>query len=58
MQASHWKTHNTLTNFYLKDLIWSDNANNMYLGELLALELVAAQQVLSIGCTYLLQKST
>ena len=32
MQACHWKAHNTFTNFYLKDLIWSDNDNNMYLG--------------------------
>ena len=41
MQACHWKAHNTLTNFYLKDLTWSDNNNNMYLGPV-----VAAQQVL------------
>ena len=40
MQAYHWKAHNTFTNFYLKDLTWSDN-NNMYLGPV-----VAAQQVL------------
>ena len=30
MQAYHWKAHNTFSNFYLKDLTWSDN-NNMYL---------------------------
>ena len=43
MQTCHWKTHNTFTNFYLKvkDLTWSDNDNNMYLGPV-----VAAQQVL------------
>ena len=41
MQACHWKTHNTFTNFYLKDLTWSDTDNNMYLGPV-----VAAQQVL------------
>ena len=41
MQACHWKAHNTLTNFYLKDLTLSDNDNNMYLGPV-----VAAQQVL------------
>ena len=41
MQACHWKAHNTFTNFYLKDLTWSDNNNNMYLGLV-----VAAQQVL------------
>ena len=41
MQACHWKTHNTFTNFYLKDRTWSDTDNNMYLGPL-----VAAQQVL------------
>ena len=41
MQACHWKAQNTLTNFYLKDLTWSDNDNNMYLGPV-----VAAQQVL------------
>ena len=40
MQACHWKAHNTFTNFYLKDLTWSDD-NNMYLGPI-----VAAQQVL------------
>ena len=40
MQACHWKAHNTFTNFYLKDLTWSDE-NNMYLGPV-----VAAQQVL------------
>ena len=32
MQACHWKAHNTFTNFYLKDLTWSDNDNNLYLG--------------------------
>ena len=41
MQACHWKAHNTFTNFYLKDLTWSDNDNNMYLSPV-----VAAQQVL------------
>ena len=41
MQACHWKAHNTFTNFYLNDLTWSDNNNNMYLGKV-----VAAQQVL------------
>ena len=41
MQACHWKAHNTFTNFYQKDLTWSNNDNNMYLGPL-----VAAQQVL------------
>ena len=41
MQACHWKAHNTSTNFYLKDLTWSDTDNNMYLGPV-----VAAQQVL------------
>ena len=41
MQACHWKPHNTFTNFYLKDLAWSDNDNNMFLGPV-----VAAQQVL------------
>ena len=41
MQACHWKAHNTFTNFYLKDLTWSDNDKNMHLGPV-----VAAQQVL------------
>ena len=41
MQACHWKAHNTFTNFYLKDLTWSHNDNNLYLGPV-----VAAQQVL------------
>ena len=41
MQACHWKADNTFTNFYLKDLTWSDNDNNMYLGPV-----VVAQQVL------------
>ena len=31
MQVCHWKAHNTFTNFYLKDLTWSDD-NNMWLG--------------------------
>ena len=41
MQACHWKAHNTFTNFYPKDLTWSDNDNNMYLGPA-----VVVQQVL------------
>ena len=41
MQACHWKAQNTFTNFYLKDLTWSDNNNSMYLGSV-----VADQQVL------------
>ena len=36
MQACHWKAHNTFTNFYLKDLTWSDTDNNMYLGPVVA----------------------
>ena len=43
--ACHWTVHNTYTNFYLKDLTWSDNDNNMYLGLI-----VAAQQVLDPSC--------
>ena len=35
---------NTFTNFYLKDLTWSDNDNNMYLGLV-----VAAQHVLDVS---------
>ena len=35
------QAHNIFTNFYLKDLTWSDNDNNMYLGPV-----VVAQQVL------------
>ena len=42
MRAYHWKAHNTFTNFYLKDLTWSDNDNNMYVRPV-----VAAQQVLN-----------
>ena len=36
MQACHWKAHNTFTNFYLKDLTWSDNDKNIYLGPVVA----------------------
>ena len=32
MQACHWKAHNTFTNFYVKDLTWSDKDNIIYLG--------------------------
>ena len=39
MQACHWKAH---TLYYLKDLTWSDNNNNVFLGPV-----VAAQQVLN-----------
>ena len=41
MQACYWKAHTTFTNVYLKDLNWSDNDNNMYMGPV-----VASQQVL------------
>ena len=30
LQACHWKAHNTFTNFYLKDLTWSDNDNKWW----------------------------
>ena len=40
MQACHWKAHNTFTNFYVKDLTWSDNDNNMYLGPVVVALLV------------------
>ena len=36
----HWKAHNTFTNFYLKDLTWSDNDNNMYLGPVVAAQVL------------------
>ena len=35
-----WKAHNTFTYFYLKDLTWSDNDNNMYLGPVLAAQVL------------------
>ena len=40
MQACHWKAHNIFTNFYLKDLTWSDYDNNMYLGSIVAVQQV------------------
>ena len=40
MQACHWKAHNTFPNFYLKDLTWSDNDNNMYLGPVVAAQVL------------------
>ena len=40
MQACHWKAHNTFKNFYLKDLTWSDNGNNMYLGPVVAAQVL------------------
>ena len=40
MQACPRKAHNSFTNFYLKDLTWSDNNNNIYLGPV-----AVAQQV-------------
>ena len=46
MQACHWKAHNTITKCYQKDLTWSDNNNNMYLGPL-----VGAQQILDSSLT-------
>ena len=48
MQECHWKAHKTFTNFYQKDLTWSDNNNNMYLGPV-----VAAQQVLDPSLAHL-----
>ena len=39
MQTCHWKAHNTFTNFYLKDLTWSDN-DNMYLGPVVAAQVL------------------
>ena len=41
MQACHLENQNTFSIFYLKDLTWSDNDNNVYLGPE-----VEAQQVL------------
>ena len=41
MQACHWKAQSTFTNFYLKDLTWSNNDSNVYPGPV-----VVAQQVL------------
>ena len=40
MQACHWKAQNTFTNFYLKDLTWSDNDNNMFLGPVVAAQVL------------------
>ena len=39
MKACHWKAHNIFTNFYQKDLTWSDNDNNMYLGPVVVAQL-------------------
>ena len=34
------KVHNTFTNFYLKDLTWSDYNNKMYLGQVVAAQVL------------------
>ena len=54
MQACHWKAQETFTNFYLKDLTWSNNENNMYLGPV-----VTTQQILdpSQGSRYMATSS-
>ena len=39
MQACHLKAHNTLTNFHLKVLTWSDD-NNMCLGPVVAAQVL------------------
>ena len=39
MHACHWKAH-TFTSFYLKELTWSDNDNNMYLGPVVAAQVL------------------
>ena len=44
MQACHWKAHNTFTIFYLKDLTWSHNDDNMYLGPVVATQQVPSPQ--------------
>ena len=44
MQACHWKAHDTFTHFYLKDLTWSDNDNNMYLGPVVAAQVLDPPQ--------------
>ena len=41
MEACHWRSHNTFTNFYLKDLTWT-NDQDMSLGPF-----VAAQNIIS-----------
>ena len=51
MQPCHLTAHNTFTNFYLKDLTWSDNDNYMYLGPV-----VAAQQLLPLRLVILRMK--
>ena len=49
MQACHWKAHNTFRNFYLLDLTWSDNDNNMYLGPVVAvIPIVAVSAVIPL----------
>ena len=40
VETYHWKAHDTFTNFYLKDLTWSDNDNNMYLGPVVAAQVL------------------
>ena len=40
MQACHWKAQTHFTNFYLKDLTWSDTDNNMYLGPVVAAQVL------------------
>ena len=51
MEVCHWKAHNTFSNFYLKDLTWSDDDNNMYL-----VPVVVAQQVLPLRPVILRKK--
>ena len=35
MSACHWKSHNTFTHFYLKDIAWADK-DFLYLGPVVA----------------------
>ena len=46
MQACHWKAHNTFTNFYLKDFTWSDNDNNLYLGPVVAAQVLDPRSII------------
>ena len=40
LQACHLKAHNTFINFYLKDLTWSDNDDNVYLGPVIVAQVL------------------
>ena len=52
LSACHWKSHNTFTQFYLKDVAWTDS-DLFHLGPIVAASRFTSSPYIKANCVYM-----